>query len=498
MQRHNTSASARSAWLAFKRERDVNGLVAGCAFLSSMAALYLGTSMRSVIASVPVEPAWFAMPFLLLAATGLAAGVLGCINIAGKATLVGGARRGTLLACFITIAACSFAQLVSVLAGTSLLDVQVLLALGSLVASTTCMIAATGPAPSTLSGVAETSPDEGPAPFKVVLGRAAKACASQYWKLLAGFVIVQVIMKVVRLLVIVPWGTALLQEELFLVGYLRDNNYIAGTIVDPAIMDRARALVIWQNVHFIVNDAFQSTFYFTMLGLATCLVVKSHRGSDTGLAHPFSRDWRVLARLVGLSFLFSLVYHALLMILVVPGILFYAYCIMAFPNLLVGRKFRFFENFGRAKDLLKDNALRTIGFVLLLFVVRIAANYPASSIMAAVQAAAGGPVTTHAWLLVPFEHLGDLVALEAMEGMIGAFIGPLEAAIVAMLYVDLVARQRAAKAKPRPASPENRVEALKNLPLADRIKKARYCPTCGLSVRTGLVRCPNCKAAVAP
>nr|MDO8116934.1 hypothetical protein [Candidatus Sigynarchaeota archaeon] len=64
---------------------------------------------------------------------------------------------------------------------------------------------------------------------------------------------------------------------------------------------------------------------------------------------------------------------------------------------------------------------------------------------------------------------------------------------VAMLFIDLGARAKAKVAEQQQASPKDKLATMKDLPFDARVKRARFCPNCGISVRQGVTRCPNCK-----
>jgi hypothetical protein len=97
----------------------------------------------------------------------------------------------------------------------------------------------------------------------------------------------------------------------------------------------------------------------------------------------------------------------------------------------------------------------------------------------------------------PYGNLGNLMLLEIVTGSLATLVVPLEASFIALLFFDLAARKRVKlQASIKSPSGKARVQSLSSTSLGDRTQKARYCPRCGLSVRKGITRCPNCKAEV--
>lgn len=333
--------------------------------------------------------------------------------------------------------------------------------------------------------------------FRMVMKRTFVYFGKHYAQLLVLFIGIVVLVRVLYIIIISPWHASLLREESDLVAWLLEHNYVAGVSVPQSIYDRARNLYYLQNFFLYIQDVFKSTFNFVMLGIGVSVVIKSYRGSDPLLSGTFSKAKRHTGSLVVISALFAALYHGGLLFFLFPGIILYAYCIFAFPNLLVVEKYKTLQNFGESKNLVKGNFARVALYVVIFYFMQIGLQWLLGYISDAALTGMGGDVALRTWRNDPYTYFGTLVLFESVTGILTAFITPLEAALVAMLFIDLNARR---KAKVREAQKEStakgRTQSLKELPFEQRLQKARYCPRCGLSVRKGITRCPNCKAEV--
>jgi hypothetical protein len=268
-------------------------------------------------------------------------------------------------------------------------------------------------------------------------------------------------------------------------------------VVPNEINDRAQLLSNGNNIFDYCQNVFKSSFYYAVLGIGITIVMKSYQGGDSRLSEAIKRSRGHVGPLILISILFSGFYQLGLLFFFVPGLIFYTYCIFAFPNLLFVGKYKTIQNFGEAKSRVSGNFARAILYAVIMYFIQFAYQLAMQSFLNGIIEGVGGSVLLGQWQMDPYGNIGTILLLEILTGSLLTFIAPLEASLVAMLFFDLEARKRAkVMAAMKSPSGKARAQSLSTSSLLDRTQKARYCPRCGLSVRKGITRCPNCKTDV--
>ncbi len=329
--------------------------------------------------------------------------------------------------------------------------------------------------------------------LKQILGRACLYCGRHFWGMLLLFTGMAVLAKTIAVLALSPWGAWVQNEEAAIVSWLRENNFVAMMDIDQSIKDRAQVLYYSNIFYNIIMDACYYWLYYVALACCVRVVVKSYRGADTTVMAALRGLKRQLVPLLVISLLFSTLMQAGLAFLLVPGIIVYTYCIMALPQATVTGKYKLLENFGKGKDLIKGNVIRVLLLSLVILGLRLLVQFPMAAVNTAVQETIGGTRAIVALMQAPYAHLGELLALESLNGVFMTLFGPLEAALVAMLFIDLEARVKAKQVEQKQGTQKDKRAAMKDMPFDARVKRARFCPNCGISVRQGVTRCPNCR-----
>jgi hypothetical protein len=333
--------------------------------------------------------------------------------------------------------------------------------------------------------------------FRSLMGNAGKALGNTYIPVLLFTFGLVVLARVVLVLAFSAWQSSLLLEEQSIITWVIQNNYGAGATLDPSIAARAQTLYYMQNIFVYLQDTIKSVFYFISIGIGMALINKAIRGQDARLSSILKETRRHVGPLILISCLFSAFYQLGLYFFFVPGLLFYVYCIFAFPNLLVVEKYKTLQNFGESKNHVKGNFARVAIFSTLIYFMQFGFQLLMQPVSNTFVAGIGGMAGVQEWRLDPATNIVNLLLVEVVTGAIMVFIAPIEASIIVMLFNDIGARKRAKVAEAMKSSTaEGRTQSLKNVPLADRVQKAIYCTRCGLSVRPGARRCPNCKSDV--
>ncbi|MEX2729624.1 MAG: hypothetical protein Q6353_020365 [Candidatus Sigynarchaeum springense] len=336
-----------------------------------------------------------------------------------------------------------------------------------------------------------------PMTFKVFWQRALSCFERNYGAIVVLMFGITIVSSVLYVFIMSSWHAYLLGEEQALMTWLAQYNYTPGMPIPSDIYSRAQVLYNVQNVFVVVQDVFKSSFYFAMLGICITLVMKSYTGGDSRISTILRETRSNIPPLVLISIIFSLFYNILILplLLFIPGLIFYTYCIFAFPNLLFVGKYKTLQNFGEAKNRVSGNFWRAFGYTLIIYFVPFFVQLLLQYVIDGVIQGVGGIAVIKAWRMDPFGNLGNLIFLEIVTSGLTTFIVPLEASLVAVLFFDLAARKRAkVVASMKSPSEKARAQSLSSTTLEDRTQKARYCPRCGLSVRKGINRCPNCKA----
>jgi hypothetical protein len=282
-----------------------------------------------------------------------------------------------------------------------------------------------------------------PMPVKVVFRRAFSYCARHYGALLVLFFGFSVIGRVLYSVFLSSWHASLLNEEQFLITWLTQNNYIPGMDVPGDIYSSAQLLYNVQNVFVYFQDVFKSSFYYAALGIGITIVMKSYEGSNSRLSEAMRNARGKIGPLIIVSVLFSLCYQLGLVFLFVPGLLVYAYCIFAFPNLLYVGKYKTLQNFGEAKNRISGNFTRAIVFTAIIYFIQFGFQLVLQLLLDGVVQGFGGAAVIKEWRMDPFGNLGNIMLLESITGSLITFIAPIETALLAMLFFDLAARKRA-------------------------------------------------------
>ena len=333
--------------------------------------------------------------------------------------------------------------------------------------------------------------------FKMVFKRAYHYWVKYFWKLVVMFVILNLISKFIMVLVLAPWRGYLLLEEDWLLTWVFSNNFVGGDV--PAdVLNRAQSLQFMQQAQQIMGDAVQVTFIFIGIGLGSYMIVKGYRGSDqTSFIQAFKRNKPQILRLIPLAFIVAILYTVGLAILFIPGIIVYVYCVMVMPNVTVERKYHFIQNFGKSKDLISKNFGRMALYTILIFFMKVGLQFPINYINDAIRGGVGNTALQEL-LKDPISNFGSIFLLESLYSLLLAFVFPLEVAFISILFIDLSYRKthKFSDDDDDGKTLKGRRESKKNLDFDKRVKRANYCPTCGLSVRKGTRRCPNCQSAI--
>ncbi|HME52268.1 MAG TPA: zinc ribbon domain-containing protein [Candidatus Lokiarchaeia archaeon] len=335
--------------------------------------------------------------------------------------------------------------------------------------------------------------------FTILMGRVFRYFGRHYAQLLVLFFGAAVLTSILSQLIFSSLYSMLQNEEQFLITWLYQHNFVSVTVtqVDPSIAQRAQTLYYMQNLYSFLQDSFKSFFYYAALGIGTILVVNSYRGSDMLLSNALKSTRKQIGALIVISALFSLLYHGFLLLLVFPGIIFYFYCIFAYPNVLVVKEYRTVENFGKSKSLVSGFAIHTAMYVLLFYFLQLGIQFLLGYINDAVFSGMGGPVVINSLQINSYANFGSVFIINFVSNVVPAFFGPLETCLVAILFIELGARQlKKANALQQEAAKKDKTRPLNKIPYDQRVQKARYCPKCGLSVRKGITRCPNCKTEI--
>ncbi|NMC05633.1 MAG: zinc ribbon domain-containing protein [Candidatus Lokiarchaeota archaeon] len=338
-----------------------------------------------------------------------------------------------------------------------------------------------------------------PMPVKVLFRRAFTFCRRTYGTILVLLLAAAAIARVIHVLALSSWQASLLAEEQSLIAWLMHNNFVAGMEPPADIANRVALLYNMNEVFTYVQDVIKSCFYYAMLGIGITLIMKAYDGSNSRASEILRVTRRQLGPLILVSILFSLCYNLGLKFLFVPGLIFYVYCIFAFPNLLYVGKYKALQNFGEAKNRVSGNFARATLYGTFLYFMQFGYQLALQLVIDAVMQGMGGRDVVAGWRIDPYANIGNILLLEFLTGSLLVLIAPVEAAFIAMLFFDLAARKRQKMVEGmKSSSAKSRVQSLSSTTIADRTRKANYCPRCGLSVRKGITRCPNCKADVPP
>lgn len=333
--------------------------------------------------------------------------------------------------------------------------------------------------------------------FKILMGRTFRYFGRHYVQLFVLFFGMAVLVSLLLLLIFSPFYTALQNEEEYLITWLYQHNFVSVTQVDPSIAQRAQTLYYMQNFYSYLQDAFKSFFYYAALGIGTTIVVNSYRGSDMLLSDSLKVSRKKILPLIIISLLFSFLYQAFLLLLVFPGIIFYMYCIFAYPNLFIVGTYRTTENFGKSKALISGSALHMALYVILFYFLQLAIQFLTGYINDAVSSGIGNVAIFNTASLDTYANFASNFILDFVSNVLTAFLAPLEVCLIAVLFIELGARQvKKIETLKKEEAKKSKTQSLNKLPYEQRVQKARYCPKCGLSVRKGVMRCPNCRTEI--
>ncbi|MBN2153636.1 MAG: zinc ribbon domain-containing protein [Candidatus Lokiarchaeota archaeon] len=478
-------------------------------FASMAMLLYIISCTSGILTSTSVDPALILMPGQWLGA---------CIAIGWGLSVLKSIReplrgnymsRRVLKAGGIAAAGCAIALLVAFLSFTAIdggasnykgFSVYLVFAnIAMLAASSVGLYAASElrdpEAPKDARAAEELNT---PMPVKVLFQRAFSYCGRHYGALIVLMLGLVTIGRALYVVVMSQWHTSLLVEEQSLLDWISRNNFIFGLEIPGDIASRGQLLYNTQPVFEYFQEVFKSSFYYAALGIAITIIIKSYQGGEnTSLSAAMKHARSRFGPLVLVTVLFTMVYDLGLRLLFIPGLIIYTYCIFAFPNLLHVGKYKVLQNFGEAKNRVSGNFARSIMYGSIIYFMQFGFQLILQFLIEGVIQGVGGMGVVKGWRMNPYENIGNLVLLEFLTGGLAAFLAPLEASIIAMLFFDLAARKRAKVVESmKSPSAKARVQSLSSSSLVDRTQKARYCPRCGLSVRKGITRCPNCKAEV--
>ncbi|MHA1684759.1 MAG: hypothetical protein ACTSUE_27720 [Promethearchaeota archaeon] len=321
---------------------------------------------------------------------------------------------------------------------------------------------------------------------------------TRYWQLLLVFMGAFILGRLINFLVFAPWERSIYLETRAITEWLTENNYYQGMPSTPeilAINQRINNLTLNQQVYLILNTSVASTVFYVAFGIAVQIVIKAYRGADPTISRSLKQVKTKLIHLIIISFVFSVLYNLGLKILIIPGIIFYVFTIMVFPNVTIVGKYKIFENFGRSKDLLKNNIMRMGLFSLILIILKVLSQSPLEQISNQMLVGLGKEQVLKDWLLDPWGNAGSYIVYQVLDGMIRSAFGPVEAVFVAIMFIDLRARGRNRIANLKKSKDVKALaNASKQMTYNEKVKRATYCPECGFSVKLGRTRCPNCKA----
>ncbi|MHA1792646.1 MAG: zinc ribbon domain-containing protein [Promethearchaeota archaeon] len=331
--------------------------------------------------------------------------------------------------------------------------------------------------------------------FKKIFPGIFKQGLKNYWQIFVMFVIFQFAMKALYLLLIGPINARVVMNEAIFLKYLQDINYYQGMDVPSFLINDAKNLYNLQLLGMILGNVLQDSFYFFSVGACVPLVVNSLRGRDMNLKNAIRAIKQHWKHLVPASILFALFYDMGLFLLVFPGLLVYVYMIMIFPNITVVGKYKFFQNFGKSKDLIKKNFTRTLFYVLFIFLINYIIQFSMNILYSGIKSGIGGDITLQSWIEDPYGHFGELYVVELIKGVLKAIPVPFEVSLIGLLFFDLSARKKERDRSIASISPKSAKNSSKKgkPPTEQKLKKARYCPNCGISVRSTATSCPNCK-----
>ncbi|MHA1716314.1 MAG: hypothetical protein ACTSXP_11780 [Promethearchaeota archaeon] len=324
-------------------------------------------------------------------------------------------------------------------------------------------------------------------------------CGKHYWQLFLILIGFQLIIEFTILLIFSHWGSQLLREHIFLRDWLtnHDTSQDGTTELDPEIQNRIIATFWGHTLYFLVQDIFKETGVYFSLAIGTRLVIKSYRGSDALISVQFHQSKRRLPILVSWSIVFSILFNISKAILLIPGLIVYIFLIFTLPELGIGKNQRFRDVFKNVRQMLKGQVLRTTILILIMFLVSFLLNFAMEKLIYdPLRVRLGGTETISLWVLESMKHFGQLFFIEFIHQMFMMFVVPLEISFVAILYLDLRARKRVRELRKKLEEKKPpRIEKAKEVFITKgKIKKAKYCLNCGLSVQQGLSRCPNCNA----
>jgi hypothetical protein len=330
-----------------------------------------------------------------------------------------------------------------------------------------------------------------------MMGRIFRYFGRHYIQLLVLFFGFAILISLLVQLIFSAFFAVLQNEEKYLITWLYQHNFVSITQVNPDIAQRAQTLYYMQNVYTFIEDSFKSCFYYAALGIGTMIVVNSYRGSDTRLSDALKATKKNIMPLIIVSILFSFIYHGFLLLLVFPGIIFYFYCIFAYPNLLIVGTYKTSENFGKSKSLVSGFAIHAAVYVFLFYLMQFGIQFLMGYISDAIVSGLGGLAVINTLRVDSFANFGSIFILNFVSNVFPAFLAPLETCIVAILFIELGARQkRKTEMLKKEATAKGKTQSLSKIPYEQRVQKARYCPKCGLSVRKGITRCPNCRTEI--
>lgn len=213
--------------------------------------------------------------------------------------------------------------------------------------------------------------------------------------------------------------------------------------------------------------------------LATGIVVQmaadEYLGKETDLSKSVGSALEVILSLIVASILVPLIIIVGIVLLIVPGIIFWIMFSVTIPVIVLERK-GVLEALGRSRKLASKNWGHIFGALMVGIIVILLASFIRSLI-----------VNILAFLLG--RGLATLIAI-----FLSSIISPIYAILTTVLYFDLFARKSVAMVPP-PIYPPTRPETVfkrEELPK----KPYKYCPYCGAEIPPGARFCPRCGAAL--
>ncbi|MBD3188220.1 hypothetical protein GF325_15400 [Candidatus Bathyarchaeota archaeon] len=473
--------------------------------------IYLHTTGSSILTSTTVSPSFFLFPPILLSIITLAAMILAILFCALKPIIR--IRRhylpmlslqfsiavvtGAFLVHAVTYLTSNKEKVIELSTANSASLVHVTLEGISTILSILLLLASNEHREKTLVkyNVAKFSL-EGMG-FMEILKRGFYYLLKHFWQILLVFILFIFLGRLFSLLVLSPWEKSIYLEEQALIAWFLDNNFAVGSTLPADIAQRVNSFYWMQQVYLIINNAVNSTFYYIALGVSVYMVIKSYRGAFVTIGRSFSRVKKNFLHLIIVSIIFSFLYNLGIRALIIPGIIVYVICIMVFPNVTVIGKYKILENFGRSKDLLKKNIMRTGIFSVVIILLKLLVQTPVGSLSDRILEGFGSTAVLEDWVTNPLANAGSYVIFEFLDSVIRAPIGTIETVFVAIMFIDLRARTRdRIELLSASSSKSARNDARKQRPMDQRIKKATRCRSCGIFVPPGTWRCPNCKEAI--